>query len=93
MNWNGGEFTNDCGYVLVHDPTHPRPVAGSYVYKHRHVIEKKLGRVLADNEHVHHINHDRSDNRVENLEVMTPTEHAKHHYKLRHKNIRGQFTS
>jgi len=28
---------------------------------------------------VHHINHDKTDNRIENLRVMTRAEHAKHH--------------
>jgi len=30
--------------------------------------------------HIHHKNHDRLDNRLENLELMTVSEHAKHHH-------------
>lgn len=47
--------------------------------KHRKVAEWMLGRPLLPGEHVHHANHDHSDNRVDNLIVLTPSEHAKHH--------------
>ena len=37
---------------------------------HRHVAEQKLGRKLKDEERVHHINRDKSDNRRSNLWVF-----------------------
>ena len=39
------------------------------VMEHRQVMEAKLGRELVRGESVHHINGDRGDNRVENLEL------------------------
>jgi hypothetical protein len=33
-------------------------------------MEKSLGRPLADNEHVYHLNSDPLDNRIENLVVI-----------------------
>lgn len=49
------------------------------VYKHRAVMERKLGRTLGRFELVHHKNEDRSDNRLDNLELTTPKEHSRHH--------------
>lgn len=61
--------------------------------QHRAVMEKHLGRPLASGEVVHHANHDRADNRLENLEVMSRAEHASHHAKQanRQRNKKGQY--
>ena len=52
---------------------------GRNMMEHRWVMEQHLGRELLPTEQVHHINHDRLDNRVENLEVVTVAEHAERH--------------
>lgn len=47
--------------------------------EHRVLVENSLGRKLARFELVHHVNHDKRDNRLENLEVVTPAKHAVEH--------------
>jgi len=46
-------------------------------YEHRLIMENYLGRKLLSTECVHHINYDRTDNKIENLQLMSNNEHAK----------------
>ncbi|MGH4011554.1 MAG: HNH endonuclease signature motif containing protein [Pseudonocardiaceae bacterium] len=77
--WRGGR-TVSRGYVRRQAPEHPHADRHGYVFEHRLVIEQHLGRLLDPAEVVHHVNHIRSDNRIENLELMaTGSAHRAHH--------------
>lgn len=78
MKRGEGRYVNDQGYVLVRKPDHPQAHKG-YVLEHRWVMEQTLGRPLLPTEHVHHENHDRQDNRPENLTLIDRREHGRHH--------------
>lgn len=75
---------NTNGYTMIHMPKHHARNKRGFVREHRIIAEAKLGRTLKDEEVVHHINHDKKDNRIANLMVFSnQKEHIKFENKIR----------
>jgi hypothetical protein len=83
-NWKGGKRMDKSGYILIYFPNHPYADGDGYVREHRIILEKHLNRYLFPQEVVHHINGDKSDNRIKNLLLLpNESEHQKLHAKQR----------
>ena len=69
------------GYKLIYMPEHPKVIGTSgCVYEHIIIAEQKLGRFLTDDEVVHHLDENRSNNLPENLIVFkTKADHSRYH--------------
>lgn len=67
-------------HVQIKCKNHPHADRAGFVYEHRLVAEKSIGRYLKNTERVHHINFIKHDNQEENLFVCkSDTEHFKIH--------------
>ena len=78
--WKGGRTHDAYGYIIVR-----HPLTGLYVKEHRLMVEIFLGRNLRKTEQVHHRNGDKTDNRIENLEIVDKKAHSRLHAIERHK--------
>lgn len=74
--WNKGKgngYINSHGYKII-------CLNNKEIPEHRILMEKYLGRKLTNKEHIHHINGNRNDNRIENMMILTHREHMRLHY-------------
>lgn len=71
--WRGGRCTTQSGYIKVRlspeDPYLLMADPSGYVLEHRLAMAQSLARPLRSGETVHHLNGDRADNRLENLQL------------------------
>ena len=83
MSWL--HFTNGYFPLIVYNKStkcvYTAPLPPPNIKKHRKIIENAIGRKLTKDEHIHHINKNHKDNRIENLIIVTPQEHRKLHRK------------
>lgn len=94
--WKGGTRIDRDGYLKRYAPDHPWPRKGGYIGEHVRVMELSIGRRIASGEVVHHKDHDRQNNAIENLELIPAGAHSRHHRSLdvglRTRDDRGRFS-
>lgn len=83
-----GKYHNKFGFQPSNKPKHVYKclrINGKSVREHRYLMEQSLGRKLEFWEHVHHIDGNSSNNNIENLVVLSNTDHQREEYKIRKK--------
>jgi hypothetical protein len=78
--WKGGRTVDRDGYIRLYLPDHPWPRKGGYVLAHVAAMELHIGRRILPREVVHHRDHDRQNNALDNLELMDCAEHMRQHH-------------
>ena len=77
--WKGGRI-NSKGYIKIYFPKHPYNHVG-YIFEHRFKVEEKIGKIIDRTFRVHHLNNDKSDNRIENLiAFVSESAHQRFHH-------------
>jgi hypothetical protein len=71
-SWKGGRNKTISGYVRLR-------IDKQYKLEHRYIMEQHLGRKLLSTEHVHHLNGNKADNKLENLQLIDPKAHGEAH--------------
>lgn len=90
--WNENKITNGDGYVKIRvGREHPLADPNGYSYEHLLVWVSAGNPKPKEGELLHHINEDRSDNRLHNLELKPRGEHNSLHNAQRGRGSDGRF--
>ena len=71
--YSGVHFSPSTGYYYVSENNQK-------IKRSRHIMQQYLNRQLETHELVHHINGVKTDDRIENLQIVSRSEHAKIHH-------------
>ncbi len=86
--WKGGKVKVG-RYWMVYHPDHLNSDKRGLIYEHRFIMSIHIGRPLWKGEIVHHINRNRLDNRIDNLELIS---NQQKHMKEKHrKDMSGRY--
>ena len=67
------------GYLYFYDPQNPYANKSGIVYEHIKIMCEHIGRHLKDNECVHHRDRNKLNNSLDNLMLLTKSEHVSLH--------------
>ena len=84
---NSGRFKYEKGWIYsgkykkIKVPNHPYVDRDGYLLEHRFIMEQYLGRYLHPEEIIHHKDRNTLNNNIDNLQILTRSEHIKLHHK------------
>lgn len=82
------------GYLRMYAGKHPFANGRKEIHVHVMVMEIYIGRALSQDECVHHVNGIKTDNRLENLELMKHAEHSRYHnieFSKNRQRVQGRY--
>ena len=82
--WYRGGYTKKAGtgYILEYNPYHRHGTCHGLVAQHRLVMERSIDRILSRKEVVHHIDKNKANNDISNLQLFaSQSEHLAHHHR------------
>lgn len=90
--WKGGRIIDTRGYVRVRvGASHPLGDEYGYCYEHTVVWVSAGNPEPGPDEGLHHKNEQKSDNRIENLKMVSQSRHGSHHAGIKARGANGQF--
>lgn len=92
--WNANKIVSSHGYSRIRvGKSHPLSDPNGYAYEHLVVWVSCGNQRPASGQIIHHKNGDKTDNRIENLEVITKSKHNSIHNVKKQRDKRGRFSS
>ena len=77
--WKGKRLVSKEGYIHIFCKNHPYANVSRRVKEERLIMEEHLDRYLRSEEIIHHKNGDKQDNHLENLQIVSSSEHSRLH--------------
>lgn len=74
-----GDWINERGYRVLYRPDYKYSNKKGSIHEHRYVWTNANNMGVPESCVIHHINKDKLDNRLENLQLMSASEHTKFH--------------
>ncbi len=81
--WKGGRHVDGARVFLHVGTDHPMASATGYVLEHRLLMAHAINRHLRPAEHIHHIDQDRMNNSLDNLVIVSRSQHTRIHNLIR----------
>jgi hypothetical protein len=92
--WNNSQIVSEHGYIKIRvGKSHPLADPNGYAYEHLLVWCAAGNLRPTQNELIHHCNGDKLDNRIENLELITRSDHNRYHNAYKERDSLGRFVS
>ena len=76
---DGDTYIDSKGYVMIYKPSYEGVYSNGFIAEHVYLMEQLIGRKLSKDEVVHHKDRNKRNNALENLVLMTRSEHMKLH--------------